>query len=190
MNLVLAGLGAVFFLLKKKVQLPLLNSFLNYRYKQKMAQIGAGVRFNGVSHIDGYDSVVIEDNVHIGNNAFIKGEGGLKIGENTHISRNLVLYTINHDYHGLRLPYDEKQLKRPVVIGRNVWIGMNVVILPGTTIGEGAIIGAGSTVYGDIEPLSIVGAAKPTTIKYRDKVHYDSLDQKRSYGGRNGEEMT
>ena len=190
MNFILVVLGAMFFLLRKKVQLPLLNSFLNWRYRQKISQIGHGVRFNGVSHVDGCDSIVIENNVHIGNNAFIKGEGGLSIGENTHISRNLVLYTVNHDYHGLRLPYDEKQVKRPVQVGRNVWIGMNVVILPGTTIGDGAIIGAGATIFGTIEPLAIIGASNPTLIKYRDEKHYNKLDQNKSYGGKNGETLS
>ena len=73
---------------------------------------------------------VIENNVHIGENAFIRAEGGLFIGENTHVSRNLMLYTVNHNYKGKNVPYDETVIKKPVHIEKNVWIGMNVNILP------------------------------------------------------------
>jgi acetyltransferase-like isoleucine patch superfamily enzyme len=129
----------------------------------------------------------IGNNVHISRGAFIRAEGGLCIGDNVHIGRNLVIYTVNHNYTGNALPYDHTVVKKTVVIERNVWIGINVTIVPGVTIGEGAIVGAGSVVAKDIPRLAIVGSAPLRIIKYRDNDHYTGLDEAHRYGGVNGE---
>jgi len=105
------------------------------RLMDRLGSCGHGVRFGGSIRISAPEHAHIGHNVHIGDGAFFRAEGGLTIGDNAHISRNLVIYTINHQYEGERLPYDEAQIPRPVVIGKNVWIGMNVCIVPGTRIG-------------------------------------------------------
>ena len=128
----------------------------------------------------------VGNNVHFGDNAFIRAEGGLTIGDNTHISRNLVLYTINHQAEGARIPYDEQLVAKPVTIGRNVWIGMNVCIAPGTTIGDGAIVGIGTVVFGDVPPLSIIGSPPWSIIGQRDEARYKRLDREQAYGGPDG----
>lgn len=140
----------------------------------------------GAARITGIENCVFGSNVHIGNNAFIRAEGGLRIGDNTHISRNLLLYTINHRYNGRRLPYDEEIVHRPVEIGRNVWIGMNVCITPGTKIGEGAIIGMGCVVSGEVPPLAIVGSEKWRILARRDEAEYRELEMAGEYGGADG----
>ena len=88
--------------------------------KSSFKSCGAGFRLNGRSIITGADQIVLHENVHIGTNAYIRGEGGVEIGANTHISRNLVLYSTNHDYNGACLPYDDTVRQKSVVIGRNV----------------------------------------------------------------------
>ena len=157
--------------------------------KTKLAYCGAGVRFNGDININTPEQAHIEDNVHIGHGAFIHAKGGLFIGANTHISRNLVLYTASHNYLGERLPYDETYREKPVHIGRNVWIGMNVCIAPGTIIEDGAIIGIGTVVYGTIPSLAIVGASSWVQINSRDATHYQRLEVEGRYGGSNGMPM-
>ena len=109
--------------------------------KRSLGACGEGVRIYGRFRVSAPQNLYLGFNVHINENAFIRAEGGLKICDHTHISRNVVIYTMNHDYEGERLPYDEKKVLKSVEIGRNVWIGMNVCIVPGVTIGEGAIIG-------------------------------------------------
>ena len=110
----------------------------------------------------------------------------MSIGDNTHISRNLVLYTCNHQYAGERLPYDEQVVLKPVEIGRNVWIGMNVCIAPGARIGDGAIVGMGAVVSGVVEPMAIVASQPLRQIGQRDAEHYKQLDGLGAYSGAAG----
>lgn len=181
----LARIGQLVFYWRR-LQNRLINRYLQRHFERRMKHVGKGVYFNGISRITGLDQIEIEDNVHLGDNAFIRAEGGLFIGANTHFSRNLVLYTHNHDYQGEVLPYDNSFRYRKVTIGRNVWVGMNVVILPGATIGDGAIIGAGAVVSGTVAALAIVGAPPASVIKERDAEHYQRLENEGRYGGPNG----
>lgn len=162
----------------------------NKELLRKIKSCGEDVFFGGKITFSGAKNTCIGNNVHIGQNAFIRAEGGLTIGDNTHISRNLVLYTVNHQYEGKCLPYDNNSVKKPVIIGRNVWIGMNVCVAPGSKIGDGAIIGMGTTVSGEVSPMSIVGSQKWRTLGFRNEENYHKLDNSQAYGGVNGELYT
>lgn len=154
--------------------------------KRHLGYCGRGVRIYGRFHVTAPKNLYLEDNVHINENAFIRAEGGLRIGANTHISRNLVVYTMNHQYEGEYLPYDARKVLKPVYIGRNVWIGMNVTITPGVTIGDGAVIGMGTVVSADVPPLAVVGGAPQRVLKMRSERHYRELEQARRYSGMSG----
>lgn len=150
-------------------------------------KFGKGSRLNGAIKIVFPENLVIEDNVHIGDNAFLNCRGGVTIGANTHIARNVTIYSANHNYEGTCLPYDNTHVLKPVVIERNVWIGANVTIVPGVNIGVGAIVGAGTVVNRNVPPFSIVAAGKFAIIKYRNREHYEELERMRKYGGVDGE---
>ena len=154
------------------------NSYL----MTKLKFCGQGVHFHGKVTIIAPGNVSLSDNVHLGNNSYLDGRGGIIIGENTHISRNFVVHSSSHDYEGTRLPYDDAYIYKPITIGRNVWIGTNVVVVPGATIGDGAIIGAGAVVSRSVPPLAIVGSQPLRILKHRQKQHYDRLDAAKSYG--------
>lgn len=148
---------------------------------------GSLVRLNGDNFNFIYpQNIILANNIHIGNNAYFNASGGLIIGDNTHISRNVTIYTVNHNYKGRALPYDNDEFHKPVFIGKNVWIGMNVSILPGVTIGDGAIIGMGTVVNNDVKPLEIFGTSKSQKIGERDESHYNILNTNKSFGGING----
>lgn len=166
-----------------------LNTRRSNQLISTLGSAGPDSEFTGSATVLGPAGIHLGSNVTIGDGAFIRGEGGLRIGDNTRISRNLVLYTTNHDYEGELLPYDKRQIKRPVEIGRNVWIGMNVCIAPGTRIGDGAIIGMGSVVAGEVPPLAIVGSPKWRLLGQRDEAHYTDLDSAGKYSGRGGRAM-
>jgi maltose O-acetyltransferase len=131
-------------------------------------------------------SLAVGENVHIGADAFVRAEGGLSIGDNSHLSRRITIYTMNHEYEGTRLPYDSSVRYRPVVIGRNVWIGMNVTILPGAVIADGAIVGAGSVVGGKLAAGGIYAPPRAKHVGQRDEERYDRLDRDGRYGAENG----
>jgi len=159
----------------------------NRKLIQSSKNCSPDLRFNGrVKKFSGFKRAVIEKNVHFGDNVHIRAEGGLFIGENTHISRNFVCYTMNHDYEGKRLPVDDNDVYKPVHIGRNVWIGMNVVVAPGTTIEDGVIVGAGCTVAGHVPALSIIGNQKYRLLKKRDPERYYRLEREKQYAGISG----
>nr|WP_026798756.1 hypothetical protein [Planktothrix prolifica] len=44
-------------------------------------------------------------------------------------------------------------------------------------IGDGAIIAVGTVVTANVEPLAIVGNQPMRTLKYREREHYEKLDQ-------------
>lgn len=161
--------------------------FLNNEFlKIKFGHCGDGVRLHGNIKITSPCNVFIGDNVHINQGAFLRAEGRLRIEDNVHIARNLTLYTVNHDYHGERLPYDSGLISKPVIIKKNVWIGMNVCITPGVTIGEGAIVGMGTVVSGDVPRLAVIGGAPFRIIKYRDEEHYNELNMAGHFSGMSG----
>lgn len=166
------------------------RSIKNERLKQQLGFCGEFVRFNGNIFITHPPKVQIGNNVHIGDRAYFVTEGGLSIGDNTHISRNVTIYTANHNYEGNALPYDDSFLFEPVVIQKNVWIGMNVSIVPGVRIGEGAIVGMGSVIASDVAPLTIVGGAPQRILKERNTGHYQDLERRQKYGGINGHLLT
>ena len=159
---------------------------LERRIVRKASTCGPGLSVKGPGSFTGLNSLELGENVHIGKDAFFRCEGGLRIGDNTHVSRRVTVYTMNHEYEGDLLPYDSQVRHRAVRIGRNVWIGMNVTILPGAVIPDGCIIGAGSTVGGSLEPRAIYAAPRAIRIGSRDADHYAERDRNRLYGGSNG----
>ena len=121
------------------------------------------------------EKIILGNNIHIGENAWWRADGGISVGDNTIISRNCTIFSANHDYLGSSLPFDDKFKLKEIKIGPQVWIGMNVMIAQGVTIGEGAIIAMGTVVTKDVPPLAIVGSSQERVIKYRDKDHYYRL---------------
>ena len=143
--------------------------------------VGDGLHMLAPSAVFSPENIVLGENVHIGEGAFIRAKGGLTIGSNTVISRNVLIYTQDHDVQGETLPFGDRLSLRPVTIGANVWMGMNVCITPGTTIGDGAIVGMGTVVSGDVPPMAVIASQKWRQIGQRDQAHYDQLVEQESY---------
>jgi chloramphenicol O-acetyltransferase type B len=105
----------------------------------------------------------------------VAGNGKVEIGDNFHCGKNCKIITSVHNYMGTKLPYDETNIVKNVIIEDNVWLGSDIIILGGVTIGEGAIIQAGSVVAQSIPKLAIAGGHPAQPFKYRDKEHYYEL---------------
>src|SRR5690606_19293732 len=106
----------------------------------------------------------------------------------THISRNVVIHTSNHNYKGSALPYDRTLVTKSVVVGDYVWIGMNVKILPGVRIGDGAIIGMGAVISKDVAENEIIVSHGSRIVGHRDEGHVLLLKKSGSYLKNYGDE--
>ena len=59
---------------------------------------GAGIRINGSLTFMGAASVSIGDNVQVGDGTYIRADGGLVIGGNTHVNQKATICTVNREY--------------------------------------------------------------------------------------------
>lgn len=141
----------------------------------RLKKCGRGVCFRYPCDIYGAQHMEVGDNVFINRGALIRAQGGLTLGANVVIARNVAIYTYNHNFRGEALPFDRNSISKPVTIDDNVWIGINVTIVPGVHIGEGAVIGAGTVLSQDVPPLAIVGAAGQRILGFRDEEQYQAL---------------
>ena len=94
-----------------------------------------------------------------------EGHSTLKIGERTHIAKNVTL--IVSSGHELGNPskhivhYGDK-----LEIGNDVWIGYGATILPGCRkIGNNSVVGACAVVTHDVELYTVVGGNPAKVIK-------------------------
>lgn len=181
-------LGAYFLsLIEQEKARILANRYQDVRLRLK--HCGEGVKFNGDIRFHCPENIEIYDNVHFNDGSFLSGLGRISIGRNTHIARNFLVYSSNHNYKGKCLPYDEVNILKPVFIDKNVWIGANVVVVPGASIGAGAIIAAGTIVSQDVPPLAIIGSQPSRILKYRENEHYERLEREKRYGGVSGQPL-
>ncbi len=147
---------------------------------QRIKNKEGNCRFNGRVEVVYPDNLYLKNGVRIGFGGFIHALGGVEIGENTQISRNVLIYSANHNIKGNAIPYDDRYVTKKVTIGSSVWIGMNVIITPGVTIGDGAVIGMGAVVSKNVLPGEIVVGARQRTIDHRDMEKFDMLNNENS----------
>lgn len=151
--------------------------------QSRVKNVGKDLRVHGFCHIVQPHNLEIGSYVRIGAGGHINCLGGVEIGDNVQISRNVVIYSANHDYQGDAIPYDDSYRLGKVKIGDSVWIGMGVKILPGVTIGEGAIIGMGTVVSKDVPPMAILVGGESRIVGIRDHAHYSEMVERRSFFG-------
>jgi acetyltransferase-like isoleucine patch superfamily enzyme len=154
---------------------PRINAAYGRLILRRAGSVGLNVRVHGRITVTRPDCLTIGDHVRIGYGCFFFCNGGLSIGRNTQISRNVVIYTGNHDALGDALPYSADYRLDPVRIGDSVWIGMNAAILPGVTIGDGAVIGLGTVVTKDVPPGAVVVGPGQRVVKFRDMDRFADL---------------
>jgi len=173
---------------------PIKKKILNFLYilekdNSKEQQTQLIKRFRTFGYLSSIDKniqviwpkgIIIGNNVHIEENSYLDGRGGIIIGDNTCIGANCTLSTAKPFFEGNTLPYDQKIKAKEVVIEKNVWIDRNVCINPGIHIGEGSIIMAGSVINSDVKPGEIIGEIN-TVIDKRDWKKYKLIDKQQHY---------
>jgi acetyltransferase-like isoleucine patch superfamily enzyme len=172
-----------YFDFKLKFISPRINKVEGKVAVNKIKNKGKDLRIHGNVFMGGLENLKIGDYVRIGSGAFFYCQGGLTIGNNVQFSRNVLIYTSNHNINSSAIPYDRSYTSKPVKIGNSVWIGMNVVITPGTTIEDGAIIGMGTVVSGIVPKGAIVVGQKTRIVGYRDMEDFYKKDLEKKYFG-------
>ncbi|MET0945568.1 MAG: acyltransferase [Flavobacterium sp.] len=155
---------------------PAIDGYVLNTQKNKFEYFGKEVITKGGGTIYYPENISIGDFVHIGENYFLMGIGGIEIGTGTLISRNVCIHSGNHDFKSIDfLPYNNNYDKRKITIGKGVWIGQNVNILPGIQIGDGAIIGMGVTVSKNVSKGEIIVGIANRSLGFRDQKALDKL---------------
>ena len=136
--------------------------------------------------------IEIGKNCFIGEFNVIRGQGGVKIGNDVYTGPMVKIVAVNHVFSDAHRPIREQGITaQGIVIEDDVWIGAGVTVVDGVTIGRGSIIGAGAVVTTDIPPYSIaIGIpAKPVKDRRADPdkhrqeagVFYGALEQLREH---------
>jgi maltose O-acetyltransferase len=114
--------------------------------------------------------------VYIGPKSFLEAKGGISIEDGVVISSCVTILSSSHDYHSYEsMPYDGRDVLRPVQLKKGAWICYGALILPGVTVGEGTIVGAGAVVTKDVQPGEIVGGNPAEVIGSRKNGNWREL---------------
>ncbi len=112
----------------------------------------------------------------INGDCYINAQGGIRMGRYCHIAKGLTVLSSNHNFRSpISIPYDDKDVLKPVTVGDAVWIGANVCILPGTTVGDGAILSMGAVVRGAVPPCAIMAGNPASIVGWRDQDTFEKL---------------
>lgn len=138
-----------------------------------------------------FANIVEPYNVSIGHHVYINRGCNLittgseiEIGDYIMIGPNTTFVAQNRDISDYSKPmiFNNKYLKKKIIIENDVWIGANVTILPGVTVRKGAVVGAGSVVTKDVDSYSIFAGVPAKKLRDRfpesDKKRAEKIDLK------------
>src|SRR6056297_3407220 len=119
----------------KKIRCAIFTAIAKYTLGDYKAKIKA----NGLTLLT--KTTRVGQNVNF-NGMIVRGTGRCSFGDNFHSAQKCYILTVNHNFQGRAIPYDDTYIIKDVIIEDNVWLGFNVIVLGGVRIGEGAIIQA------------------------------------------------
>ena len=140
-----------------------LHSIRNFIWKLAGMQIGRNSTLHTSVRVFDPRGISVGQGTIIGYGTFIDGRDKVKIGSNTDIASEVMIYSSEHD---LSSP-EFTAILAPVSIGDYVFIGPRAIIMAGVTIGDGAVVAAGAVVTKDIAPYTIVGGVPAREIGER-----------------------
>jgi acetyltransferase-like isoleucine patch superfamily enzyme len=112
--------------------------------------------------------IIIGKNCFLGEYNVIRGQGGVRIGNDVYTGPNVQFVAVNHVYNQANRSIREQGITaQGIVIEDDVWIGAGATIVDGVTVGQGSVIGAGSVVTNNIPPYSVAVGIPAKPIKDR-----------------------
>lgn len=137
-------------------------------WRNYLQEIGENVTIHPSVLIRNPEGICIGDNSNINHGCELHGRGGLKIGSNTLLAYNIIIFTDTRVFRTEALLKSVRgRLDTPVVIGDDVWIGANVLIMGNVQISDHSVIAAGSVVTKSVPPWAIVAGNPAQVIGYR-----------------------
>jgi acetyltransferase-like isoleucine patch superfamily enzyme len=119
--------------------------------------------------------ISIGKNCFIGEFNVVRGQGGVRIGDDVYTGPMVQMVAVNHVYDDPARPIRQQGITaRGIVVEDDVWIGAGAVLLDGATVGRGSVIGAGAVVAGDIPAYSVAVGAPARPVKDRRQAGTDA----------------
>lgn len=162
---------------------PCVNRAWGAALARRCGKFPASSRIHGRISLFHPGGLVVGEHVRIGTGCILHGGGGIEIGDNTQVSRDVVIYSCNHNHRGEAIPFDDTYVLKPVRIGKSVWIGVGAHVRPGVEIGDGAIIGMGCVVTRDVAAGEIVVSPACQSLGFRDMTRFAELERRRRLFG-------
>lgn len=139
------------------------HCFRNFCYSLAGIKLGKGAKIHMWANFFQPKNIEIGPGTIVGDHAFLDGRQKIKIGKETDIASQVLIYNSEHDLE----KEDFGAREEPVEIEDYCFIGPRVIILPGVKIGKGAVVAAGAVVTKDVEPFIIVGGVPAKAIGER-----------------------
>ena len=112
--------------------------------------------------------VSIGSNCSFGQDVFITGGGGVRIGDWVGLGPDVKIWSVNHRFDDANRPWMLQGWNHSeVVIEDDVWLAANVFVMPGTTIGRGAIIAASSVVNKSVPAYALFAGNPGRVVGWR-----------------------
>lgn len=132
--------------------------------------LGTNVYVGHQTILKGYykNSMLIGDDVWIGQQCFFHSAGGITIGDAVGIGPGVRILTSTHRDPGVGKAIMEGAIDfAPVVIGAGSDLGVGCTILPGVTLGRGVQVGAGAVVAADVPDHAVVAGVPARILRSR-----------------------
>jgi maltose O-acetyltransferase len=128
------------------------NRMRGFVLKPFFKKCGVNLQVSKSAHILYPQNICLGDNVFLGFNCWLNGQGGLVIGSETMIGPFVSISSSNHtlDRESGSFRFAEHELK-PVLIGKGVWLASHVSVNGGSSIEDTVLVASGATVVGKLE---------------------------------------
>ncbi len=96
-------------------------------------------------------------NSYIGESCILRGQGGIRIGDNVLLAPRVQILAVNHIFDDPAVPVIQQGITAEgIQVDDGAWIGAGAILLDGVCVGEGAVVGAGAVVVRDVPSHTLV----------------------------------